>query len=127
MNKYTLTLNGGNYGLSYQEVRHVYKIRENCKGDFKIYPYLGNTETAYSIPIHITSNSSNAYIVLEYATVDSGKNILRDYYIFGTGGKGYRRYRTSFYNDTPAGTTTYYEDTSKQKITIVYYNDTEIT
>lgn len=127
LNKYTLTLNGGNYGLSYQEVNHVYRIREKCKGDFKIYPYLGNTETAYSIPIHITSNSSNAYIVLEYATVDSGKNILRDYYIFGTGGKGYRRYRTSFYNDTPAGTTTYYEDTSNQKITIVYYNDTEIT
>ena len=78
------------------------------------------------MPILIEGTSSNAYIVLEYATVDSSKNINRDYYIFGPYAKGYRRYRTSFTTDNPTGTTTYYEDTSKQKLTIEYFNDTEI-
>lgn len=128
LNKYTLTINGGDRGIDYTDVLHASRIRENCKGDFKIYPDIGTTGNAYSIPIHITSNSSNAYIVLAYATVDSSKNIIRDYYIFGKGGKGYRRYRTTFNNDNPSGsTTTYYENTQSQKITIVYYNDTEIT
>lgn len=130
LNRYEVTLTGGSSGLEYQDVAFVYKIRGNCKGDFKIcpdIPNLGVTYNTYAIPIHITGSSTNAYIVLEYATVDSAKNIMRDYYIFGTGGKGYRRYRTSFDNDNPASSTTYYEDTSNQKIKIVYYNDTEIS
>ena len=127
LNKYTVTLTGGSRGLEYQDVDFVYRIKSNCKGDFKIYPDIGTGHDEYSIPIHITTGSTNAYIVLEHATVDSATNINRDYYIFGRSTKGYRRYRTSFTKDNPTGTTTYYEDTSTQKLKIVYYNDTEIS
>ena len=127
LNKYTVTLTGDSRGLSYQDVEFVYKIKSKCKGDFKIYPELGTGRDELATPIHITTGSTNAYIVLERASVDSGTTLYRDYYIFGISKKGYKRYRTTYTSDNTTGTTAYHEDTSNQKLKIVYYNDIEIS
>ena len=122
LNKYTLVVNGGNNGIDVQDIYHILRIKSNCKGDFKIYAYLG-TGDPYLTPISLNDVS----IVLEYATTDgSTTDINRWYYIFGPGAKGFRRYKTKFTKDNPSGVTTYSEANFNQKLTIEYFNDTEI-
>lgn len=122
LNKYTLVVNGGNNGIAAEDINHIFRIKSKCKGDFKIYPDIGFTGKPYAMPIEL----DGSYIVLEYATVDGFKDINRWYYIFGPHAKGFRSYKTSFKNDNPTGVTTFSEGSYNQKLTIEYFNDTEI-